>query len=167
MSGSYICSCRNRTDQLQLVVGLLKLECSRKTLLVLTLTLPAVVESNISFGYREHLNSNSSNLIRSNMQSRSKNVLLDVKTTKHLPDHTCHVLILTPFIVFCITTSLTVMFETQAFVLSFPRLPMLIPCPGPQFMLCTYTLVHPVCMETQSSPVRNQKSLSVSIFSMY
>ena len=66
--------------------------------------------------------------------------------------HTCHVLILTPFIVLCITTSRTVMFETQALVLSFPRLPMLIPCPGPQLTLCMYTFEHPVCMETQSSP---------------
>lgn len=66
--------------------------------------------------------------------------------------HTCHVLILTPFIVLCIMTSRTVMFETQALVLSFPRLPMLIPCPGPQLTLCMYTFEHPVCIETQSSP---------------
>jgi len=49
-------------------------------------------------------------------------------------------------------TSLTVMFETQALVLSFPKLPMLIPCPGPQLTLCTYTFEHPVCIEMQSSP---------------
>lgn len=67
--------------------------------------------------------------------------------------HTCHVLILTPFIVLCINTSRTVMLETQAFVLSFPRLPMLIPCPGPQLILCIYTFEQPVCIEIQSSPV--------------
>lgn len=65
---------------------------------------------------------------------------------------TCHVLILTPFIESCMLTSLTVMFETQALVLSFPKLPMLIPCPGPQLTLCTYTFEHPVCIEMQSSP---------------
>lgn len=54
--------------------------------------------------------------------------------------------------VLCILTSRMVIFETQAFVLSLPRLPMLIPCPGPQFTLCTYMLEHPVCIEMQSSP---------------
>ncbi|GER54820.1 breast cancer associated RING 1 [Striga asiatica] len=41
--------------------------------------------------------------------------------------------------VLCIMTSRTVMFDTQAFVSSFPSPPMLMPCPGPQLMLCMYT----------------------------
>lgn len=76
---------------------------------------------------------------------------------------TCHVFILTPFIVLCIMMSLTVTFETQALVLSFPSPPMLIPCPGPQFTLCMYMFVHPVCMDTQSSPVEEIKI----IYSLY
>ena len=52
------------------------------------------------------------------------------------------------------------MLETQAFVLSFPRLPMLIPCPGPQLTLCIYTFEQPVCIEIQSSPVRKFKATS-------
>lgn len=47
------------------------------------------------------------------------------------------------------------MFETHAFELSRPRLPMLIPCPGPQFTLCMYTFEHPVCIDTQSSPAQS------------
>lgn len=43
-------------------------------------------------------------------------------------------------------------FDTQALVLSFPSPPMLTPCPGPQFTLCTYMFEHPVCMDIQSSP---------------
>lgn len=76
---------------------------------------------------------------------------------------TCHVLILTPFIVLCITISLTVMFETQALVLSLPKLPMLIPCPGPQFTLRMYTFEHPVCMETQSSPAPINRFLRAKV----
>lgn len=78
---------------------------------------------------------------------------------------TCHVLILTPFIVLCIVISRTVMFETQAFVLSLPRLPMLIPCPGPQFTLCMYTFEHPVWIETQSSPERIRIKIISHLFS--
>lgn len=78
---------------------------------------------------------------------------------------TCHVLILTPFIVSCIVTSRTVIFETQALVWSFPRLPMLIPCPGPQFTLCMYTFEHPVWMETQSSPEMIRLNIISHMFS--
>lgn len=91
------------------------------------------------------------------MLRQHKICLVDDAKCLIMENHTCHVLILTPFIVFFITTSLTVIFETQAFVLSFPSPPMLIPCPGPQFMLCTYTLVQPVCIDTQSSPVQIKK----------
>lgn len=59
--------------------------------------------------------------------------------------------------VLCILMSRTVIFETQALVLSFPSPPMLIPCPGPQLTLCMYTFVHPVCIDTQSSPAHNIK----------
>lgn len=65
---------------------------------------------------------------------------------------TCQVLILTPVMVLNMLTSLTVTLETHAFVLSRPRPPMLIPWPGPQFTLCIFILLHPVWMETQSSP---------------
>lgn len=54
--------------------------------------------------------------------------------------------------VLCMITSRTVMFDTQALVLSLPSPPMLIPCPGPQLILCMYTFVHPVCIDIQSSP---------------
>jgi len=65
---------------------------------------------------------------------------------------TCQVLILTPFIVLNMLTSLTVTLDTHAFVLYLPRPPMLIPWPGPQFTLCMFMSLHPVWMETQSSP---------------
>lgn len=65
---------------------------------------------------------------------------------------TCHVFILTPVMVLRITVLRTVTFETQALVLSFPSPPMLMPCPGPQFMSWIYMFEHPVCMEIQSSP---------------
>ncbi|KAF6986570.1 hypothetical protein CFC21_004307 [Triticum aestivum] len=65
---------------------------------------------------------------------------------------TCQVLILTPVIVLNMLTSLTVMLETHALVLYLPRPPMLIPWPGPQFTLCMFTSLQPVCMEMQSSP---------------
>ncbi|GMP82760.1 hypothetical protein CsSME_00036932 [Camellia sinensis var. sinensis] len=55
------------------------------------------------------------------------------------------------------------MFETQALVPSFPSPPMLIPCPGPQFTLCMYTLEHPVCIETQSSPAQSIENLKHEI----
>ena len=73
---------------------------------------------------------------------------------------TCQVLILTPVIVLNIFTSLTVMLDTHAFVLYLPRPPMLIPCPGPQFTLCMFTSLHPVCMETQSSPALHMHKIS-------
>jgi hypothetical protein len=73
---------------------------------------------------------------------------------------TCQVLILTPVIVLNILTSLTVMLDTHAFVLYLPRPPMLIPCPGPQFTLCMFTSLHPVCMETQSSPALHMHKIS-------
>ena len=69
---------------------------------------------------------------------------------------TCQVLILTPFMVLNMLTSLTVTFDTHAFVLSRPSPPMLIPWPGPQFTLCIFMLLHPVWMEMQSSPVSNR-----------
>ena len=72
--------------------------------------------------------------------------------------NTCHVFILTPVIVSWNVVSRTVTLETQALVLSFPKLPMLIPWPGPQSTLCTYMLEHPVCMETQSSPAKQKKN---------
>lgn len=50
--------------------------------------------------------------------------------------YTCHVFILTPVSVLCSVTSRTMIFETQALVLPAPSAPMLIPCPGPQLMLC-------------------------------
>ncbi|CAL4955540.1 unnamed protein product [Urochloa decumbens] len=53
-------------------------------------------------------------------------------------------------------TSLTVTFDTHAFVLSRPSPPMLIPWPGPQFTLCIFMLLHPVWMEIQSSPALNK-----------
>jgi hypothetical protein len=65
---------------------------------------------------------------------------------------TCQVLILTPVMVLNILISLTVTFETHAFVLSRPSPPMLIPWPGPQFTLCIFMLLHPVWIEIQSSP---------------
>lgn len=68
---------------------------------------------------------------------------------------TCHVLILTPVIVLCILTLRTVILETHAVVPSFPKLPMLIPCPGPQLTSCTNTFVHPVCIDMQSSPAHS------------
>ena len=67
--------------------------------------------------------------------------------------YTCHVFILTPFIVFCSLTSRTVTLDTHAFVSSRPSPPMLIPWPGPQLTLCMYTPELPVCMDIQSSPV--------------
>jgi hypothetical protein len=69
---------------------------------------------------------------------------------------TCQVLILTPFMVLNMLTSLTVTFDTHAFVLSRPSPPMLIPWPGPQFTLCIFMLLHPVWMEMQSSPASNR-----------
>ncbi|GJN18278.1 hypothetical protein PR202_gb05422 [Eleusine coracana subsp. coracana] len=53
--------------------------------------------------------------------------------------------------------SLTVTFETHAFVLSRPSPPMLIPWPGPQFTLCILMLLHPVWIEMQSSPTLRQR----------
>ena len=57
-------------------------------------------------------------------------------------------------------TSLTVTFDTHAFVLSRPSPPMLIPWPGPQFTLCIFMLLHPVWMEIQSSPALNKTNWS-------
>ncbi|GER48275.1 mitochondrial transcription factor 1 [Striga asiatica] len=64
-----------------------------------------------------------------------------------------HVLILTPFSVpskvqFFKVTSAT--FPSPSY---FPRLPMLIPCPGPHHTPVTFTPVHPSPIDTQSSPV--------------
>jgi len=74
----------------------------------------------------------------------------------YVPRLTCQVLILTPFMVRNMLTSLTVTFDTHAFVLSRPSPPMLIPWPGPQFTLCIFMLLHPVWMEIQSSPALNK-----------
>jgi len=70
---------------------------------------------------------------------------------------TCQVLILTPVIVLFKLTFWTVTPGTQAFVLSFLSLPVLIPWPGLQFTTCRWTLRHPVWMEMQSSPVTKSK----------
>lgn len=103
--------------------------------------------------------------------------------------NTCQVLILTPDRVFWNEMSWTIMFETQATLLSFPSPPRLwyeknlvqnqnqkipslkfklrititttylMPWPGPQLIWWTWTLEQPVCMDTQSSPVKKRNNL--------
>ncbi|BAS71687.1 Os01g0296166 [Oryza sativa Japonica Group] len=69
------------------------------------------------------------------------------------PDPPCHVLMRTPLSECRITAFRTVTFATHALVPAFPRLPMLMPCPGPQVTFSMWTLSVPAPMETQSSPL--------------
>ena len=64
-----------------------------------------------------------------------------------------HVLILTPFFVLLSVAPVTLIPETGCSLLYFPRLPMLIPWPGPQVTWLAETSWFPSPMEMQSSPV--------------
>ena len=64
-----------------------------------------------------------------------------------------HVLILTPLSVLLSVAPVTLIPKTGCSFLFFPRLPMLIPWPGPQVTWLAETSWFPSLMEMQSSPV--------------
>lgn len=64
-----------------------------------------------------------------------------------------HVLILTPLDVLTNVESLTIISKTSSSFGYFPRLPMLIPCLGPHWVLVMLTNLLPGPKEMQSSPV--------------
>ena len=64
-----------------------------------------------------------------------------------------HVLILTPFVVSVRVQPITLIPDTGSSFVYFPRLPMLMPWPGPQVTLLIVTSWLPSPMEIQSSPV--------------
>ena len=64
-----------------------------------------------------------------------------------------HVLILTPLVVLKRVQFCTKMSDTLLSVLYLPKLPTLMPCPGPQVILVTVTFSQLWPIETQSSPV--------------
>lgn len=145
--GSCICCDHSRIDRSLSVAEPLWVECLRKVFLSLILYLPVFTFKLLvlTASYSKSIG----NEWIGSFSFFTKGCIV-----------TCQVLIRTPVIVLCITTSRTVILETQALVLSLPRLPMLIPCPGPQFTLWTYTLEQPVWIEIQSSPEKTEESIN-------